>query len=114
MPRDRVVSAGVLPEGGNVATVAARSCCESSSTVVRVCWVVGEVGEFVRVGVVVVEFAALAALVPLGVAPARRAQAVAEESSLRRLQRRSPVASLAAAARDLRERPATAGRRLDP
>jgi len=49
----------------------------------------GEVGELARVGVVVVEFAAGFAFVPLGVAPARGAQAVAGEATGRRRDVRS-------------------------
>src|SRR5436190_24157441 len=46
----------------------------------RVLGFVGEVGQLLRVRVVVIKFATLVAFVPFGIAPARRAKAVAKEA----------------------------------
>ena len=49
----------------------------------RVLRVVGEVGEFVGVGIVVVEFEAIFAFVPFGAAPAGSADGAAPEFGIR-------------------------------
>src|SRR5262245_35558939 len=68
------------------------------------CGVAGQIGQFARVRVVIVELAALFTSVPFGVAPARRAERVTEETL---------GFVLEAAAQDLADRPAASrGRRV--
>src|ERR1044071_8497135 len=70
----------------------------------------GKIGELFGIGVVIVKLAALAAFVPFGVAPARRAQTVTEEAfdvGADVLGDRGPRRP--AAAGDLRDGPAATG-----
>ena len=66
-----------------------------------------EIGEFAWIAVMIVEFAAGLAFIPLGVAPARCAQAVAEEArAFVTLGWRGALEVEVATAHDLRQRPA--------